>query len=55
MKKTLFQILIIVVSLGVGRRVITGSETDTARKLHQGIRYDHYGTTYKVNNPKYTN
>ncbi len=37
------------------RRVITGSETDTARKLHQGIRYDHYGTTYKVNNPKYTN
>ncbi len=35
------------------RRVIEGSETETARTLHQGVRHDHYGTTYKVNDPRW--
>ena len=36
---------------GEERRVITGSEAETARKLGQGIRYDHYGTAYIVKDP----
>lgn len=32
---------------------IEGSETETARTLHQGVRHDHYGTTYKVNDPRW--
>ena len=35
------------------RRVIKGSETKTARKLHQGIRTDHKGKTYPVKDPRY--
>ncbi len=35
------------------RRVIKGSETKTARKLHQGIRTDHKGDTYPVKDPRY--
>lgn len=35
------------------RRVIEGSETEPARKLHQGIRYDHYGTAYIVKDQYY--
>ena len=36
------------------RRVIEGSETRTARKLHQGIRKDHHGSTYPVKDPRFT-
>ena len=36
------------------RRVITGSETDTARKLGESVRYDHGGTTYDVVEPTTT-
>lgn len=36
------------------RRVIEGSETRTARKLHQGIRKDHIGYTYPVKDPRFT-
>ncbi len=36
------------------RRVTTGSETRTARKLHQGVRTDHFGTVYPVEDPRYT-
>ena len=36
------------------RRVIEGSETRTARKLHQGIRKDHLGSTYPVKDPRFT-
>lgn len=36
------------------RRVIEGSETRTARKLHQGIRKDHIGSTYPVKDPRFT-
>lgn len=32
---------------------IEGSETETARTLHQGVRHDHYGTTDKVNDPRW--
>ena len=35
------------------RRVIEGSETKTAKKLHQGVRKDHYGTTYTVKDPRF--
>lgn len=38
---------------GEERRVITGSEAETARKLGQGIRYDHYGTAYIVKDPRF--
>ena len=38
---------------GEERRVITGSEAETARKLGQGIRYDHYGTAYLVKDPRF--
>ena len=38
---------------GEQRRVITGSEAETARKLGQGIRYDHYGTAYIVKDPRF--
>ena len=31
-----------------------GSETKTAKKLHQGIRTNHNGETYPVNDPKST-
>jgi len=34
------------------RRVITGSETKTARKSHQGVRTDHKGETYPVKDPR---
>ena len=34
------------------RRVITGSETKTARKLRQGIRTNHSGETYMVTDPR---
>jgi hypothetical protein len=33
------------------RRVITGSETHAARALGESVRYDHGGTTYRVNSP----
>lgn len=33
------------------RRVITGSETRAARFLHEGVRHDHDGTTYRVDSP----
>jgi len=33
------------------RRVVTGSETRAARALHEGIRHDHAGTTYRVASP----
>ena len=36
------------------RRVIEGSETKTAKKLHQGIRTNHNGETYPVNDPRST-
>ncbi len=36
------------------RRVIEGSETETARKLHQGVRFDHMGKTYSVSDPRFT-
>ena len=36
------------------RRVIEGSETETARKLHQGVRYDHLGETYSVKDSRFT-
>ena len=35
------------------RRVITGSETKTAKKLHQGVRTDHKGKTYPVKDPRF--
>lgn len=38
---------------GEERRVITGSEAETARKLGQGIRYDHYGTAYIDKDPRF--
>lgn len=37
------------------RRVVTGSETKTAKKLHQGVRTNHDGKTYPVKDPRYTN
>jgi hypothetical protein len=33
------------------KRVITGSETHAAHTLHESIRFDHGGTTYKVDSP----
>jgi hypothetical protein len=33
------------------RRVVLGSEHHAARTLHEGIRYDHSGTCYKVAGP----
>ncbi len=36
------------------RRVVTGSETKTAKKLHQGVRTNHDGKTYPVKDPRYT-
>ena len=36
------------------RRVIQGSETETARKLRQGVRFDHWGKTYPVKDPRFT-
>ena len=36
------------------RRVITGNETKTAKKLHQGVRTNHSGRTYPVKDPRYT-
>ena len=36
------------------RRVMQGSETETARKLHQGVRFDHWGSTYPVSDPRFT-
>ncbi len=33
------------------RRVITGSETRAARALHESIRHNHGGTTYRVASP----
>ncbi len=36
------------------RRVIEGSEAETARKLNQGVRYDHFGKTYPVGDPRFT-
>ena len=36
------------------RRVITGSESKTARKLNQGIRTNHKGKTYPVKDPRFT-
>ena len=36
------------------RRVIEGSETKTARKLHQGVRTNHDGKTYPVKDPRST-
>lgn len=33
------------------RRVITGSERHAARILHESVRYDHDGTTYRVASP----
>jgi len=33
------------------RRVITGSERHAARVLHESVRYDHGGTTYRVASP----
>ena len=35
-------------------RVITGSESKTARKLNQGIRTNHKGKTYPVKDPRFT-
>jgi len=35
------------------KRVIIGSESETARKLRQGVRYDHKGTTFDVIDPRY--
>ena len=35
------------------KRVIIGSEAETARKLGQGIRYAHKGTTFAVIDPRY--
>ena len=35
------------------RRVIEGSEAETARKLGQGIRYDHHGTAYIDKDPRF--
>ena len=36
------------------RRVIQGSETETARKLRQGVRFDHWEKTYPVKDPRFT-
>ena len=36
------------------RRVIEGSEAETARKLRQGVRFDHWGKTYPVKDPRFT-
>ena len=36
------------------RRVIHGSETKTARKHHEGFRYDHKGKTYETQDPTTT-
>lgn len=36
------------------KRVITGSETETASKLRQGVRTDHDGETYFVKDPRFT-
>lgn len=36
------------------RRVITGSETKTAKKLHQGVRTNHAGKIYQVKDPRFT-
>jgi hypothetical protein len=33
------------------RRVITGSEAHAARTLHEALRYDHDGTSYRVPSP----
>ncbi|MHB8148179.1 MAG: hypothetical protein ACYDGM_13105 [Vulcanimicrobiaceae bacterium] len=33
------------------RRVITGSETRAARALHESVRHDHGGSTYRVASP----
>jgi hypothetical protein len=33
------------------RRVITGSERRAARMLHESVRYDHAGSTYRVLSP----
>ena len=36
------------------RRVIKGSETKTAKKIHQGVRTNHKGTIYPVKDPRFT-
>jgi len=36
------------------RRATRGSETKTARRLHQGIRNNHRGTEYSVKDPRFT-
>ena len=36
------------------RRVIKGSETKTAKKIHQGVRTNHKGTIYLVKDPRFT-
>lgn len=33
------------------RRVITGAETQIARALHEGLRHDHSGSSYRVPSP----
>jgi hypothetical protein len=33
------------------RRVITGSEAHAARILHESVRHDHAGSTYRVTSP----
>lgn len=36
------------------RSVIKGSETKTAKKIHQGVRTNHKGTIYLVKDPRFT-